>query len=1100
MGHRNYQFSKKVSAMSARKTLTVPSLWMMILLLLWPAVSPGQITTATISGRITDASGSPVPQCNVVATNEATGIVHSATTTEDGQYLLPLLPIAGSYSIEAERKDFQRFVQKNIVLRVNENVRVDVTLKVGETSQTVEVSATPAQIETRETSLGEVIEQRRMVELPLNGRNPIQLASLVAGVTQITAPTVYTWRGGSYLSVSGSRVNENDYLLDGVHYNGAYNNNGLNLPSPDALQEFRLITNTFSAEYGRNAGSVFNTVTKSGTNQLHGSLWEFLRNDKLNARNFFLNQPGSKVAKLRQNQYGFAVGGPAIKNRLFLFGSYQGLRIRQEALRNTTPPTAAERAGFFSTPINDPTTGLAIAPDAQGRYFINPNRFDPVTVKVMNQFMPVPGAGGLLQQLGSNPINGNQFLLKTDGIITSKNVLNFSFFLDRVWRNDPFFNSQFLNYAPLVATNRSKVFTVTDTHTFQPNLLSQLRLSYHGLPEKFDCANQTSLRDFGSTSFVPDGEANNPSFNVSGRFSMGTSGLCGLFESTQSRQGSETLTWIKGSHSFKMGADINRVRSIIYAWYLNEGSFTFNGQITGNPVADFLMGKAAQYQRQTFSGQDVVAWEAAGFFQDDWKISSRLTVNLGMRYQIQTPYVTNGPIKDGKAVFRPGQQSTIYPGAPAGLVFPGDTGVPRGLNRTDRNNWEPRVGLAWDPFGKGKSSVRMSYGVFHDLLIPDATAQGASNQPFVYREIFNAPSGGVSDPYRGFPNPWPYRAYESKNPPFITPVFVSSTVANLRNPVIQSWTLDLQHQVTGTFMVEGAYVGKVANGLQQTNQSNPARYIPGNGPDGRPLSTAANVDSRRIYAPLFGSVRDVMSTGKSSFHALELTARKRLGHGLSFTTVYTWSKALDTVSTYSVGGAFPQDPFCTTGCEKGRADFDIPHVFAGSWVYEIPTSATGGWQKMLTGGWELSGITRLTSGLPFNVNSGINNSLNGELKDRADQIGDPYAIDNGRSRNDRILKWFNTAAFAINPVGRVGNSARNVVRGPAQLNTDLSAMKNFPISERLGRVQFRAEFFNALNQVRLANPGNVVSSGANFGRITSAGDPRLIQFGLKYMF
>ena len=238
--------------------------------------------------------------------------------------------------------------------------------------------------------------------------------------------------------------------------------------------------------------------------------------------------------------------------------------------------------------------------------------------------------------------------------------------------------------------------------------------------------------------------------------------------------------------------------------------------------------------------------------------------------------------------------------------------------------------------------------------IPDATAQGASNQPSVYREIFNAPAGGVVDPYKGFPNPWPYRAYESKNPPFITPVFVSSTVANLRNPVIQSWAPDLQQQVSCSFMVEAAYVGKVAAGLQQTNQSNPAVYIPGNGPNGLPLSTAANVDSRRRYAPMFGSVRDVMSTGKSSFHALELTARKRLGHGLSFITVYTWSKALDTVSTYSVGGAFPQYPFCTTGCEKGRADFDIPHVFAGSWVYEIPTRATAPWQRILTGGWEVS--------------------------------------------------------------------------------------------------------------------------------------------------
>ncbi len=1095
-----------------RPAISLASLFLLLSISLTTALNAQNIT-ATILGTVSDSAGGLVAGAKVTATNQKTGRSYTTTTDAAGSYLFLLLPIGDEYYVSVEAQGFQAFERRGIVLHVNDNVRVDAAMTVGSVKETVVVTGAAPNIDTRNSSLGEVIDSKTIVEIPLNGRNPTQLASLVAGVTQISAPAVFTWRGGSTMSVNGSRSNETQYLVDGATYAGGYDNNGLNLPSPDALQEFKLVTNNFAAEYGRNSGAIFNTVIKSGTNEIHGALWEFLRNDALNARNYFLPSD-QKRAKLTQNQFGFTVGGPAIKNKLFWFGSYEGLRIAQENISTASYPTTAERAGFFSTPINDPDTGIPIAPNAQGQYFIDPARFDPVVQNVLKLYIPTPTSStGLITALAPIHISTNQTVAKADGNISQKHSLNFAMLLDRTSRSDSLPNGNTIpNYEHLVANNNSSLFTATDTYAITPTLLNQLRLSYARLKEPQTCDNkQTDLKDLGSISFIRDPKIPpyNPSMNIAGQFNL-AAGLCGIYENSISRQGGDNLIWTRGAHTFKFGGDIEKLSTAIIAFCCGaEGAYTFNGQFTGNAIADFLVGRPILYNRTSFGGQEVLHWLYGFYFMDDWKVSRRLTLNLGLRYFLQTPDITDGVLgptadgHDGKAVFRPGQQSTVYPTAPVGLVYVHDAGIPRGVVQTDRKDWEPRLGLAWDVRGDGKSALRIAYGVFHSINIPDLSGQLNQNQPFIFFNTFNAPPGGVVNTERGFPNPVPYREYLKQDPTYFYPVSVVSQNAFYRQPLIQSWTVDFQKQLSSNFTMDLAYAGKTAQRLTMSMQDNPAIYIPGVDADGNPLSTPANVNSRRIYAPTFASIRENQAVGRSYFHALELNTQYRLRHGLSFSAAYTWSHSIDTVSSFNVGAGIPQDPFNPFRGQRGSSDFDLTHVFALSYVYEVPDpfrNHGGHVLQHITGGWQVSGITRITSGFPYSIFSGVNNSLNGVNGDRADLVGDPGDISNSRPRSERILEWFDTSAFQVNPIGRVGDSGRNLMRGPAQLNSDFAILKNIGLgSDRLGRLQFRAEFYNVLNQVRFNNPNNVANSSF-FGQITSAQDPRLIQFSIKYLF
>ncbi len=510
-------------------------------------------------------------------------------------------------------------------------------------------------------------------------------------------------------------------------------------------------------------------------------------------------------------------------------------------------------------PLIDPTSGKPFPTNAQGQFLIPTTRFNPVAARVMNTWLPLPNeANGGLEQLGKNPISNNQFLVKLDYVFNSQNTLNFMWMRDRTTSTNPFFNSTILGYAPDSPFTHINVFVLNDTHAFRPNVLNELRGAYTRLLDTLACGPQLTASQLGIQNFIPDGPAELPDFVVPGQFTLASAGLCNLSEGTPTKQISDTFTWIKGNHQLKMGGDWFGNAEQITAYSLNSGRFSFSGGASGNSLADFLLGQVAQYQRQTGGPAHLHSFEWGAFFSDDWKVTRRFTFNLGLRYFIQTPWVAdwggpNGLIPDGVATFIPGYKSKRWANIPPGVLFPADNGpngtIPRGLYPTPYNNWEPQFGFAFDPGGDGKTSIRGSFGIFHDIIIPDVVAQAGSVQPYVYREVFNSPAGGLSNAYQGFANPWPYTAFLSSNPPFYLPATAASLDRHTTNPNVQSWSLDVQRQLLSNFLIEAAYVGKATRHLILITDGNPSVYLPGANAQGNPLSTAQNIDARRIFAP-----------------------------------------------------------------------------------------------------------------------------------------------------------------------------------------------------------------------------------------------------------
>ena len=1046
-----------------------------------------QTITATVLGVVTDASGSRVPQAAVTALNVLTGARQTVESNAAGDYIFTALPV-GEYRIETKAAGFKRYARAGIKLDVNQSARVDILLEVGDVSQEVVVSADAPLVDANQSQVGNLVDSQRINDLPLNGRNVYDLFTLLPGVTGSRTSAQADQTQGTQLNVNGSRTLQTTFLLDGGINNSVWRNGGNQAPNPDTVQEFRLMTSNYSAEYGRSAGGVVSIITKSGTNQFHGSLFEFVRNDAFDARNFF--QP--TVNKLRQNQFGGSLGGPIRKDKLFFLFSYQGHRVRSSQFVNAArTPTTAQRGGDFSTAAanqrpRDPDTGVAFPGG-----IIPASRLDPVAQNLL-KFIALPNTpDGRVEASRGTSEQNDQYFAKGDYQINPVHKLTSSMFVIRGDSIYPFTgataNTNIPDYAPLAAVANQTNLSASETWTIGPTLLNQFQFSWASVYDPQEYLKRFGWRGFGSQYEVGAFPERPPQFTVSGGWNAGGSG--DFIRYDQNYDWSDTFTTIRSNHVVKAGGMALYQRTNEVGNWLGSGMVGITGAFTGNSFADLLMGRAATFRENNGTNRHYTSKNWSLFLQDDWKLTRRITLNLGLRYEIFTPFISDS---DQFQTFQFNRQSRVIPNAPLGLLYPGDPGISRGLVNTDYNNFAPRIGVAIDPTGRGRTAIRAGYGIFFSTGFA-GLAYSNLGQPFLVDvTAFGTPN--FVQPFANFPGGSPFPvATDFKNPRFFPPVTATWMNQAWATPYVQQYNFTIQQQLLNNLGIELGYVGNTSRKLNLQRDANQPVFTPGR-------STAANIDSRRPYLPgVFSLISDAQTAANANYNALQFTVNRRFSRGFTLLSNYTFAKAIDLQSADQQSNsvtAFVDSN--NLALDRAISNTNLKHALNFSFLWALPkTNRWGFFGKGVLSGWQLNGIGRYVSGRVFTVTTGQDTNLDGVNNDRPNLLGDPR-LDTGRSRSELIAKFFNPAAFQSPPSGSLGTAGRNILSGPGTRNWDLSIFRTFPVLERQ-RIEFRAEFFNAFNLVSFGNPVSVLSN-ANFGRILGAASPRIMQFGLKYSF
>ncbi len=1174
------------------------------MLLLACGVSALAQSGGSVSGNVTDRTGAAVRGATVTLTSVEQGTERTLKANERGEYLFPhTLP--GTYVLKVTAPGFETYVVEGLRVETDQDLRADAKMALGVVQSEMVVGSEGGMVDTRSATVGVLIEKKLVEDLPLEAGNVVSLAALLPGVSSVNAPATFTSdTGGPTYVVSGARSNQNLFLLDGVVWNNLYYNTGLNFPPRQSLQEVSVLLNNYKAQYGRNIGSIFNVITKSGSNTVHGQVWEYLQNTAMNAADYFTEiNP-----KLISNEFGFTVGGPIQQDKLFYEFTYQDLRVAGTNIGNLYSPSQSERGlmadgvtprpcsstGYFAgmTQCADFTNDINVVANHTGAStIINPlynPTYQPYTIQMLNTAYTQAGgtlAAGqdspcvmlLKSLLAAHPTNryystpevpgicfnpviqnleaqgylpapdhynaAGQYI-KTTKAPLPRNDQNFMLRIDSVQGRHTvdarYYYQEASDYvAPGVATGsqvggvlgsgtgnanydisyhtgKNKLGSIGDTWMLTPNTLNTVRFAYKRYVYVQSPQDHHTLSSFGANLTLP-GVPTLPYFGVSGRFTLGTQAEGYQNTMNANFQFDDTITWTHGNHNVMAGVEFLRLEYLNHTE--NPGELAYSSTYSGLNVSDFLQGLPEDNYFSSpliLSGQQ---HDLYGFVQDDWRFSPRLTLNLGLRYEL--PFQWYQP-KGRSQTFIPGFQSTRYPNAPGGFAFYGDPGIRRSLVPTDYNGWQPRFGFAYDVFGTGKTSLRGGFGVFFDAVNADVVGAG---QPYYYNYQYATPPGGTSVPLLSF-NAIPTGSTQA-NPIFAGPFNIFFPDANFRTPYVMATNFGIQQQITKNGVLEVNYVLRLGRKQAIPVDRNPAIYDCSGAyyhvstmycNTGGAAATQASYQARARYpgyAATGNGVVDLESIGTSNYNALQAQFRLRSGRSLTMLASYTYARALD-LSTNGVTLTNHVPTPDNVSREYGPSDNNVKHNFTMGWTYMLPKMTHGfAPLRAVVNDWQYSGIYSIRTGLPFNIVADGDPGLTNEPYQRPSlRPGMSPLLPSGRHRVDKIKEWYipyactnaqianNTAqagcVWLIPDPGTVGTYSRNKMVGPGFTRIDMTIGRNFMLTRfRPGmRFVFRAEAFDVFNTPNLNNPGNVVSAssfanggvvGSTFGSNTVAG-------------
>ncbi len=1106
----------------------------------------GQTAASSIYGTVTDPKGAAVPGAKITITNVATRVSRETKTEGDGAYRVTDLPI-GTYRVTVEADGFKKLVTDSKTLEINQSLRVDLQMELGSMVETVEIVAKAATVETANYTLGQEVSSGPVQNLPLNGRNVLSLALLQPGVTETNPGSP------GQFSVAGGRADSVTFLLDGGVNNNLLSNLVVLNPNPDTVAEFRILTSNYSAEYGRNAGGIVTVVTKSGTNSYHGSVFEFLRNDAVNANTFFNNQQGKPRDILKRNQFGFTVGGPITipkvirgQDRFFFFVGYQGQRlVAQEARPAVSVFTPAELQGDFSRSASGgPDPGVVAFltshpffqsdPNKAASGIIDPTKIDPVAQNyIAAGLIPTSPGGQLFPRAGSSN-NNDELTGKFDFVVTSKDRLAVTLGSFRNPRLFPFSAEANVPGFPTTTTNHRYFSNIAYTRIFSGNLINEFRFTaqrnnnFQAVPAR----KLPTSRDLGINiiSDDPTGPTQLQFSNKGLTLGFSRQGPTSLVDNTFTW--TDTVSWLRGKHSWKFGGTLSAYQNnTVFDFFIN-GRFRFVGdRFTNNNFADFLIGAPRSYLQFPKAPSNIRTKANYGFVEDEWHVRKNLVLTLGLRYEYSQPKLDT----QGRSfTLQLGQQSKVFTKAPLGMLFPGDPLAPVGSNFSDKDDWAPRVGFAWDPRGTGKTSIRGGFGVFYDILKGEDNLQFNGQAPFFGFAAFgfravpgtvSAPLNRLSNPFVATGNP---NSFPSKPPApdvdFAKAGFLPVGDAgvffvdpHLRTPYTYQYNLSIQRELVKDLLSEMSYVGSSSHKLTDLVDANP--FILGNPNIVRLYNNQAGVAPDTFsYAPEF---RNAVS---ASYNSMQASLRKRLSKtrlfGTAyFTFAYTYSHGIDNGSGFRQGSS--QLPFYNWRLFRGSTDFDVRHriTFSGGWDLPFERAWDSG-PKRLTRGWSVYPIVTWRTGFPLDVRAGGSYFTDQDIPGpsgagdaslvRPNLVGTQVTILDPRAAGNF---WFSPSNFTItglpkasdnttvtNPALRTyGTLPRNFFNGPARANFDFAMAKTTALVGERINLEFRAEFFNIFNHAQFDDP-NTTRTSTQFGKISTTADPRIIQFAVRFAF